>query len=184
VNRLEWTELLLKVFALTNALSSAIAVPYLVGTVATLSGIPEANVAVPWPTVAAIAVLVIIFPLVASILIWWQARPIANRIWSSPADADAPSGIGPTSFEIIQMAIFTTIGLFFLVSGIPDLLSSIVNLVYFQAFTNFTGSGPVELFYPAIVFGNVLQLVIALGLIFGRRRLASAGGKPPNAEGN
>lgn len=174
MTRIDWTELLIKILALFNAVGLALAIPAFISILVTASSLSGADITVPWPVLALLGFSLIILPLLVSLFLWLKARLIAVRLWRHSQTPGPTPDLSPATFEQIQMTAFSALGLYFLVSGIPALFSTVADVMYENGIL--AGPHGIQVFDLPVLAGLVgilVQISIAIALVLGPGRIVA-----------
>ena len=153
MNKHEATELGIRLIAILNLTNIVSMLPYLLSfkDVAIKSGI--VGVHNPWINP------LIIFGFSISILLWFNANRIAQWMWRGSKENN--EGTSPTAIQL-KIILFSAIGLYLLVSVIPDALEF---FVYFGQKVA-TGSKSIGWSDSANAVGFLLRILISGWLLF------------------
>lgn len=172
MSRLDWTEIILKILAASNIVVSVLVVPSLIGFGVSLAPFISADsVRISWVLWASSALL-LIFPVVLGILVWRKARTIAVWLWrgrSPEAESGTPAW---ATFAQVKVALFSGLGLYLLLGGIPAFLRAVgrlyQNLDMIRDIPEATLYMLPEYLY---IFGIIVQAVMAIVLVVSPQRV-------------
>ena len=162
MNKLEVTELGAKLIAIFNLTTIVSTLPALIAAI-DLSAISGSSY--PY-SVWMSGFFSIIMPALVSLLLWFRAKSISIWIWRNSQTVETESS--PTAIQI-QIVIFTSIGLFFLLSSVPELLKYTVYVGQRIAWNSFVG-----LYDYSFVVGYTIQMLLSIWLIFGSKGIVNA----------
>jgi len=100
----------------------------------------------------------------AFIFLWRKARSLGGRFWSAASD-ETEEQIPATS-EQVQRVAFATLGLYLIVTALPNLLQTSVEL--YQGLMDLLGPEHAERF--AYLLGLIAQMLIGMWLVAGPER--------------
>jgi hypothetical protein len=173
MSRVDWTRLLVKVFALFQAISFLIGIPIFFTALSTAARLErDFGTQAPWALTAGLFTSIILVPLAIALILWQRSTWIAERLWSGETNAQ-PISLGPVTSEQIQITAFSTLGLYILATTIPDFLRSLAGTV--EAVTlspRVLWPDLITLSSTASLIGQVIQIGIALALLIGPGSLA------------
>jgi len=165
MNKLEVTELGIRLLAIFNLTTIVSTLPALMAvmdfSIVSNSDFPHN----PWMS----GFFSIVMPVFISLLLWFKAKTFSKWIWrNSQTVENLETEQSPTVIQF-QIALFTAIGLYFLVSSVPDVLRFGVYIGQELAWNSFVG-----LYDYSFVVGYIIQVAISIWLIFGSNRIVKA----------
>jgi hypothetical protein len=116
MSRLDWTELCLKLFALFLLIQCLAHIPVLFS--ALVMNIDALGKSGAWFTISGQFV-----PFLAALTLWLSASSLSSRIW---ANATTPRDARPASIAEMQVVLFSTIGLYVLITAVPEFLRTVI----------------------------------------------------------
>src|SRR5689334_21848308 len=153
MNKNEVTELGIRLIAIMNFTTLVSRLPYLLSLRDVTLNPDAVGLRNPWITP------LIIFGLLISVLLWFRAHRIAQWMWRGSKESNP--GISMDTMQLPTL-LFSAIGLYLLVSVIPDVLEF---FVYFGQ-KLVTGSNFISLSDYANAIGFLIQVLISAGLVF------------------
>ena len=165
MNKYEATELGIRLIAVFNLTTIVSTIPALMSVIDVSININADFPYNPWIT----GLFGIVMPVLISLFLWFNAKPISKWIWrNSPTVETVETEQSPTATQL-QIVLFTSIGLYFFLSSVPDLLQF---LVYIGQ--RLMGNSFVGLYDYSFVVGYMLQMLISIWLIFGSHGIVKA----------
>ncbi len=161
MNRNEWTELSLKIFALFLFFKFLTAVPNFIN----MPVIAE-KYAGSWAMPGAITGVLV--SLVLAMVVWRLAPVLSKAIWRK---TEPPQAISNPSMDEIQAAIFSAIGLFVLITALPGISEYLVLIN--QTSSPFQSESALEFKAKIELATMLVQSAIGLFLLFGSRGLVA-----------
>ena len=163
MNKLEITELGARLIAVFNLTTIVSTLPALIAAIEISSTSGSGYPYSVWTS----GFFSIIMPALVSLFLWFKAKSISIWMWRNSQTGEAePSS--PTTTQI-QVVIFTSIGLYFLLSSIPELLKFSVYVGQRLLSNSFVG-----LYDYSFVVGYTIQMLLSIWLILGSNRLVNA----------
>jgi hypothetical protein len=153
MNKHEATELGIRLIALLNLTNLLSTIPNLLSLRDVVMNPEAIGIRNPWITP------LVIMGLLISIFLWFGARRIAQWMWRTSRENNP--GLSVNAIQL-QTILFSAIGLYLLVSVIPDALEF---FVYFSQ-KLITGSNFIGLSDYAHALGYLIQLLISAWLLF------------------
>jgi NADH:ubiquinone oxidoreductase subunit K len=166
MNRLDATQLALRLLAVLVVLRELAQIPTLLAAVVPYigSGMPL-MVGLP---VLAIGLAALIVPLAIAVVLWRKAGALAHRFWDEPAHDD----VTPATAEGIRQAIYAGVGVYIMVSAIPALTSALAVTRRQLEYMGFTGQSPFAgAQQNGYLLGLVLQVAVGAALVVGPGRI-------------
>jgi hypothetical protein len=165
MNRLEWTDLMIRLFAAFNILSAFLAAGPVVQLVTTVYPAATGEPLIPAAAAYTFFALVFLLPVVVCIIIWRRSWRIAAWLWRNRPDVPAtPEASGPS--ERNEFALFSVLGLYILLTTIPSLLG---NLGRVWQYTLVSPGGPLlsllDITEWSYLLGQLLQIALAALLL-------------------
>ena len=151
MNKHEAAELGIRLIAILNVANLISALPSLVSVRDVAMNLGQSRS--PWITP------LIVFALLASVILWFAAHRIAQWMWRGSTESNQGMSITAIQWQTI---LFSAIGLYLLVSGIPHALEFFVNL----GEKLIAGSNFVSLSDYAGAVGYLIQVLISVWLLF------------------
>jgi hypothetical protein len=166
MDRIDWTQLGIKLIALLNLLALISVFPSLLSLLTTLY-ILIGGASPPETIILWIAVFSgMIIPGILFILLWKYSRQLANKMW--PKQISEESTTNP-NFHDLQRVLLSAVGLYLAVSRISALFRSITTLIQQRIEpTQFNYMDPIQI---AGLIGILFEIVIGLWLFFGTERI-------------
>ncbi len=176
MSRIELTELLVRIFAVFQAVTFASMIPAYASSVVILTTIvDDPSAVVPWGALALFLLTAVVLPLAVALLLWQKSAQISFWLWRPRTVVpDQEPQVAPISFEQVQITVFSGIGLYLLVSSVPSLFYSVASFVYrSQVLTDFPDVAMLE--FPTLAgwVGQVVEIAIAVALLLGPGRLVA-----------
>jgi hypothetical protein len=153
MNKHEATELGIRLIAILNVTNLLSALPSLLSVRDVAMNLEQVGVHSPWITP------LVILGLLVSVFLWFGAYRIAQWMWRDSKEIN--QGMSMTATQL-QTILFSAIGLYLLVSVIPDALEF---FVYFGQ-KLVTGSNFINLSDYANGIGHLIQVLISVWLLF------------------
>jgi hypothetical protein len=116
MSKRDWAELCLKMFALFLLIQGLAPLPVLCASLLLNThawGLPG----------ALLSLTGVLVPLLAALFLWHSAPSLSGRIWARPT---AAPDLTPVSVSDLQAVFFSAIGLYLLVTSVPELLQTVV----------------------------------------------------------
>jgi len=153
MNKHEATELGIRLIAVLNLTSLLSTLPYLLSLREVAPNLEQVGVHNPWIT------SLIIFGLLISVFLWFRANQIAQWMWQGSTESNQSVSMTATQLQTI---LFSAVGLYLLVSIIPDTFEF---LVYFGQML-VAGSNFIALSDYANAIGYLVRVLISAWLLF------------------
>jgi hypothetical protein len=161
MNKHEATVLGIRLIAVLNVTDLLSTLPYLLSLREVAINLEQVGVRNPWITP------LVIFGLLISIVLWFGASQIAQWMWRASEEENQGTSINAIQFQTI---LFSAVGLYLLVSVIPDALEF---FIYFgQKVTADVQSAGLSDYVDAI--GFLIQILISAWLLFNSDGIVSS----------
>jgi hypothetical protein len=176
MSRTEWSELLIKIFAIVQIFGGFFSVTVFVGAYAIfVPALAQNQVQIPFIFVLPFLGMLIL-PVIAGIIIWRKATTISNWMWLDTQPNNKGKRLkvpGPNLFQIKKAAI-AGIGLYIFITRIPAIVNSIGDFILrWQQFSQF-GENALDFFQLSEyinLFAIFLGLFVAIILIASPTRI-------------
>ena len=156
MNKIEVTEIGIRLVAILNLATTVSTIPALASVIEVSASLNTDFPYNPWVT----GFFGIVMPVFISLLLWLKANSLSNWIWRQSQSFDENEK-SPTATQI-QIVLFTSIGLYVFLSSIPELLKFVVYIAQKIGVDSFVGLSDY-----AFIIGYIVQISISLWLIFG-----------------